>query len=335
MIQERFLIYEYYYSIPCSACGKHLPALDFAEIALQHPIQFGEFRPSTEFVLWIPTGSVPTGNPFPRSAELIPKGSLPLRLDTALDSVDVWDKIAPTWVEDRLNQPDLNHRYIIIPEVLKLLGVNSGEKVLDFACGEGNIARVLAKQGVLVTGIDPSKMIDYAIELEKEDNFGIEYLKSDSLDSFLDNTFDKAVCNMAFMDIPLIKPIMSEIHRVLKPGGIFVFSITHPCFNIPVLNPVKFPWDSERNEDRVYMVDNYYNSQPSIYEYNGKKLQYFHRTISQYTKYCVNAGFSIEAIEEPTLSDERLIKNNPRDLYLEFSRIAKFMVFSVRKKLIK
>lgn len=43
--------------------------------------------------------------------------------------------------------------------------------------------------------------------------------------------FDKAVCTMALMDMPIITPLISALVRMLKPNGVFVSSITHPCFH--------------------------------------------------------------------------------------------------------
>lgn len=42
--------------------------------------------------------------------------------------------------------------------------------------------------------------------------------------------FDAAVANMALMDITVIKPLFAALHRLLRPGGRFVFTMIHPCF---------------------------------------------------------------------------------------------------------
>ena len=43
--------------------------------------------------------------------------------------------------------------------------------------------------------------------------------------------FDAAVCTMGIMDIAAIDPLFAALSRLLKPGGHFVFSVMHPCFN--------------------------------------------------------------------------------------------------------
>ena len=47
------------------------------------------------------------------------------------------------------------------------------------------------------------------------------------------DTFDGALCNMALMDLADVDPLMNALANLLKPGGRFVFSVLHPCFNNP------------------------------------------------------------------------------------------------------
>ena len=307
------------------------PGLDYAEMKLLHPIQSGEFRPVGDFILWIPTSDeIEIGSP---KSSIIPDTSMPMRLDVAESSIDVWNELSESWIKERGDNPDINHKYIILPEVLRLLEAKKGERILDFACGEGMLCRMLSNTGAIVTGIDPSAMIDFAVEMEKEDQAGIQYIKSDSLEECGDRYFDKIICNMALMDIEKVDSIFKEFSRILQPGGRLVFSILHPCFNIPTLQPFKIPWDSERNEDRIFVVDNYFDNRVAKYRKFNGVTQYFHRTISQYVKLCTTNNFIIDEISEPHELSEDIIESSPRDLYLEFDRIAKFMVFSLRKEL--
>ena len=43
--------------------------------------------------------------------------------------------------------------------------------------------------------------------------------------------FDAVVSNMALMDMAEVEPLMRVATRLLRPGGRFVFSISHPVFN--------------------------------------------------------------------------------------------------------
>src|SRR5689334_22214813 len=55
------------------------------------------------------------------------------------------------------------HREVVLPGVLRLLDAKPGQKVLDVACGQGVLCRILAERGAEVTGIDAaSSLIDAA-----------------------------------------------------------------------------------------------------------------------------------------------------------------------------
>ena len=57
MVRKEFLIYDYYYTIPCETCGKYNPALDFAEYDGIHPFQSGDLQQEDDIVMWTPTST--------------------------------------------------------------------------------------------------------------------------------------------------------------------------------------------------------------------------------------------------------------------------------------
>jgi SAM-dependent methyltransferase len=57
-------------------------------------------------------------------------------------------------------------------------------------------------------------------------------------------SFDFATAFMSLMDVPRPRDAMLEIARVLKPGGFFQFSITHPCFMTPHRRKVRTAKDA-------------------------------------------------------------------------------------------
>ena len=57
------------------------------------------------------------------------------------------------------------HREVVLPGVMRLLAAEPGEKVLDVACGQGVLARMLAARGAQVTALDASAEL---IKMAKE-----------------------------------------------------------------------------------------------------------------------------------------------------------------------
>lgn len=100
--------------------------------------------------------------------------------------------------------------------------------VLDIGCGVGRVSSLLHERGYDVTGVDVSKpFVEHARSLFPE----IEFCKMDITNvSFRSKTFDYAIFSWFGLDYILPKServeALREIHRILKPSGIVVFS-TH------------------------------------------------------------------------------------------------------------
>lgn len=110
-------------------------------------------------------------------------------------------------------------------KMLERVRLNGSLRLLDVGCGTGTLAQMIAKNNpmVQVSGIDiDPAMLDQAKEKSKMAGIVVDYRLSDggSL-PFGDRTFDAVVSSLAFHHMPpLTKRFMlTEIHRVLKPGG--------------------------------------------------------------------------------------------------------------------
>lgn len=107
-----------------------------------------------------------------------------------------------------------------IPRLLALLDLQSGERVLDIACGTGVVSRALHDQGAQVTAIDNAENM---LQEARRVNPGPDYRQGDAEAlPFDDGTFDAAVINFGFLHFALPEAAISEAFRVLKHGGRFV-----------------------------------------------------------------------------------------------------------------
>lgn len=333
MVEEAFLVYDYYYSIKCTNCGVEHPALDYAEYAMQHPFQIGARRPSVPLILWIPMlTEIEDDNVRIAGRNRLIKAT-EIKYGVTADSVDVWDKLSDIWGKNWPEDGDVNHKYIIIPAVMDLLLPQASERILDVGCGTGTLSRMLARQGVIVTGVDPSQMLNYALDKEQAHLLGITYNRikmEELLNQFSANSFDKVVANMVLMDVPDLDVALSNIYSVLRSGGIFVLSIVHPCFGFPTTQSVKIPHDSERNEDRMFAADNYFNEGGFAYDVPNMHMVQYHRMMSTYVTTFIKNGFTIDAMREPAITDELAIQH-PRDFLNDYDRLPKFLVIRLKK----
>ncbi|NUM25357.1 MAG: class I SAM-dependent methyltransferase [Candidatus Buchananbacteria bacterium] len=95
-------------------------------------------------------------------------------------------------------------------------------KLLEIGCGQGRDAAFFAGLGYTVTATDIS---DQAIKYAKELSDKVKFIQLDTAEGlpFEDASFDVVYSYLAlhYFDHETTKAIFTEIHRVLKPGGIF------------------------------------------------------------------------------------------------------------------
>jgi ubiquinone/menaquinone biosynthesis C-methylase UbiE len=105
--------------------------------------------------------------------------------------------------------------------VIELARARPGMRILDLACGPGNLSRPLAAQvapGGEVVGVD---LAPGMIELARSagiPNARFEVMDIERLD-FADATFDGAVCGHGLQFVPDLGRALHEARRVLKAGG--------------------------------------------------------------------------------------------------------------------
>jgi ubiquinone/menaquinone biosynthesis C-methylase UbiE len=167
-----------------------------------------------------------------------------------------------------------------------LIGEVAGQEVLSLACGQGQDARLLARLGANVTGVDVAEeMLRHAREHEAAEPRGVTYVNGDARDlaEFGSASFDGVVCHMALMDIPDLAPTIGSVARVLRDHGWFVFSIVHPCYHPHV----------EITGD--YLLDHRY---AKLRPPDWLPPHAYHRPLAAYVNELADAGFRIERVVE-------------------------------------
>lgn len=226
--------------------------------------------------------------------------------------MNAWDALAVWYDAKQGDEGDLWHRTLIDPALLKVVGAVGGQRLLDLACGNGYLARRFARTGARVTGIDASApMIERARRRERENPLGIVYHAGDTarMDMLDDAGMDIVVCNMALMDIEDAAGTIRQVARVLRPGGRFVASLSHPCFDIAgasawVIERMDFTtttWRKvSRYRDRFAGQVPWRDGEEHVVAYTAA----YHRPLSWYFRTLREAGFVITAFEEPEPTEE-------------------------------
>lgn len=126
--------------------------------------------------------------------------------------------------------------------------------ILDVATGPGRLAFYLEDRikGVKITAMDINKnMLKRAKELAKINKSKIKFVQGDLYYlPFKDKTFDVVVGLRFSMHLPDFSIVLSELSRVLKPGGILVFDFFNQR-SLLALKTVKSP----RNETGLFLIE--------------------------------------------------------------------------------
>ncbi len=198
-------------------------------------------------------------------------------------SLAAWEANAEFWDSQMGDLSNRFHREAVRPKVTELLKPKADDYILDIACGNGNYSAYLADLGAKVLAFDYSpKMIALAEKRQAKHLDKISFCVADAADDVSlralrpAKSFDKAVSNMAVMDIFDIAPLFKYVYTALKPGGIFVFATQHPCF--------------------VTLTDKYIT--PHAYfdiaiAGQPEKQCYYHRSIQDIFNLCFDCGFVI------------------------------------------
>lgn len=223
----------------------------------------------------------------------------------------IWDAKADFW-DERMGEGNQFQRLLVGPATERLLALREGERVLEIACGNGQMARRMAQLGGIVVATDFSqRFVDLAAARTRAAGLAerVTFQQVDATDEAAllalgEGRYDAVVCNMALMDMNEVEPLFRAVARLLAAGGRFVFAIPHPCYNS---NGIRLMLEEEDRggelvETAAIKVVDYLNIPPG----KGAGMPgepaphwYFHRPLSVLLPLAFNAGLVMDGIEEP------------------------------------
>ena len=226
-----------------------------------------------------------------------------------------YNKFAQEWfirgqVKDKWN---LGNDYVEKPAMYSQLGELDGKAVLCMGCGAGEECGYIAKRGAgRVVGIDLSlKLVEKAKERIKDCEFLV--MDMEKL-NFPDNGFDMVFCSMAMHYLKDWKEVLSEVFRVLKPGGKFIFSVLHP---IKLSSEIKreeelgktsflLGYSNDKKSGEFHIYGDYLGANKVIDCFSGGKLiiAFYSRSMSTIFREIQKSDFRLMEFLEPTAISE-------------------------------
>lgn len=121
---------------------------------------------------------------------------------------------------------DRFHKLVL--EEIWAKGCSQKDNVLELGCGTGRLLPFMAERAHTVTGIDVSSgMLEVARQRKKQDDLNnVQMMQGNALDMpFPDNHFDMVYSILVINLISDYTSVFCEVRRVLKDGGVFLFSL--------------------------------------------------------------------------------------------------------------
>ena len=178
---------------------------------------------------------------------------------------------------------------------IHVLGEVAGRRVLEIGCGAAQCARWLTREGATAVGLDLShRQLQHARRIDAETGLAVPVVCGTATDlPFADASFDIAFS--AFGALQFVEDIgrtVREVARVLRPGGRFAFSVTHP---------VRWAMPDDPTKDGLVVTSSYWDRTPYVEEDDAGTARYVehHRTLGDWVGLLAGAGFVITDLVEP------------------------------------
>ncbi|MCY0945592.1 class I SAM-dependent methyltransferase [Streptomyces antarcticus] len=170
-----------------------------------------------------------------------------------------------------------------------------GKDVLEIGAGAAQCSRWLAARGARPVALDLShRQLQHALRIGGSDVPAVRLVEADAGRlPFRDASFDLA-CS-AYGAVPFVADpvnVMREVRRVLRPGGRWVFSVTHP---------LRWAFPDEPGPEGLSVSASYFDRTPYVEQDEEGRAVYVehHRTVGDRVRDVVAGGFRLVDLVEP------------------------------------
>lgn len=201
-----------------------------------------------------------------------------------------WDESAEAWIAAMGEDGDFSRKFVLDKPMMECVRSGDFKYALDVGCGEGRFSRMLREIGIQTVGIDPTEIL--IEEARRRDPDGDYRLAAAEELPFPDATFDLVVSYLSLIDIPDVPKAISEMNRVLKPGGRLLIA------NLTSFGTAGDGWSDE--PEPCFCIDRYLEIRELLSEWKGIRITNWHRPLSYYMQLLLHEGLVLRHFDEPS-----------------------------------
>ena len=208
-------------------------------------------------------------------------------------------------------EKSVTNAYYDRPAIVELAGDVEGKRVLDVGCAAGHLSALLAAKGADVLGVDSSAGMIAVARKKFGDVARFEQADVSRPLDLPDGSIDVVAASLVLHYLKDWGPALAEFRRVLKPGGVLVFSVHHPGED--------WRWFGKENYCEVELLEDDFGIGDRPHP-----VRFYRRPLSWTFGAFRDAGFAVDRLVEPMPVPEaaeadpkwtEVLRTKPRFLY--------------------
>ena len=215
---------------------------------------------------------------------------------TGGENIERWDRLASewsNWLDVHADPAGRAFADAIRHAIVRALPTAPRTRALDLGCGSGELLEELALHYQTAVGFDGSKEMVGLARTRRPEGAHLTFVADATREfPFADGTYDLVVSSMVLMCVDDFSGTIAEVSRVLRDGGEFILTVTHPCFSFMRRH---FAAGTHRYVETLSTEHRLGPTFPAV--------RHYHRPLQDYVAELARHGFVLRALTEISPQD--------------------------------